>query len=358
MEENLEKIKFTETAAALKDTNHPFPARLLRGFSDLSPRDLKEFVSIWPELPLTRKRSVLEDLEELTELDTLVCFDEIAKVLLDDPDPVVRVIAIRLLWECEDYHIVPAIVEMMLSDTDEAVRSTAASLLGRFVYLGELDEIPDSAKIASVSNLLEVAGGDDLPSVRMRALESLGYSGNNKVASLIKNAYASGDTLWVASSLCAMGRSADEQWNDYVLEKLDSGDEEVQFEAVRAAGELEIAAALEQLFSLAEEGDRDGEVRLAAIWSLSQIGGPEVKDKLKELLEETESDEETEWIEKALENLDLGGDAANMDFFNLKPQEDDESEDFDEFEEDEEDVEGDYDRLDDYDEDDDEDEED
>ena len=358
MEENTEQIKFTETVAALKDVDHPFPARLLRGFSDLSPKDLKEFLNTWPEIPLQRKRSVLEDLEELTELDTLVCFDEIAKVLLDDPDPVVRVIAIRLLWECEDHHIVLAIIEMMLSDTDEAVRSTAASLLGRFVYLGELDEIPDSAKIAAVSNLLEVAGGDDLPSVRLRALESLGYSGNNKVASLIKHAYESSETLWVASALCAMGRSADEQWNDYVLEKLDSGDEEIQFEAVRAAGELEIAASLEQLFALVEEGDHDSEVRLAAIWSLSQIGGPEVKDKLKELLEESESDEETEWIEKALENLDLGGDAGNMDFFNFKPQEDDESDDFDEFEEDEVENEGDYDRLDDYDEDDDEDDED
>jgi len=188
----------------------------------------------------------------------------------------------------------------MLSDSDEAVRSTAASLLGRFVYLGELDEIPDSAKIAAVTNLLEVANSDDLPSVRMRALESLGYSSSNKITSLIKHAYESSETLWVASALCAMGRSADEQWNDYVLEKLESGDEEIQFEAVRAAGELEIAAALEQLFALAEEGDSESEVRLAAIWSLSQIGGPEVKDKLKELLEESESVEETEWIEKAL----------------------------------------------------------
>ncbi len=342
MEDEIIKIKFAEVAAALKDTNQPFPARLLRGLSDLSLRDLREFSAIWPEIPLSRKQSLLEDLEDLSERDTLVCFDEIAKSVVLDENPVVRVLAIRLLWECEDARIIPGITDLMLSDPDEAVRATAASLLGRFVYLGELEQIPDVFTIPMVKNLLEVVSSEDLAQVRMRALESLGYSGNSKVPALIKSAYHSNDNMWVASALCAMGRSADEQWTDLVLEKLDSGDSEVQFEAIRAAGELEIASALEQLFTIVEESDSDDENRLAGIWSLSQIGGPEVKDKLKELLEDSESDEEAEWIEKALENLELGGSPESMDFLNYKPEsdsddedEDDETSDEDDFEEDE-----------------------
>lgn len=339
MEEEIIRIKFSEISSALKDVDHPFPARLLRGFSDLPPKDLKEFTLLWQEVPTLRRQSLLEDLEVLTETDTLVCFDEIAKIVIEDPDPMVRVLAMRLLWECEDAKLVPGIIELMLTDADEAVRSTAASLLGRFVYLGELDEIPESFKIAAVNNLLEVVTSEDLPQVRMRALESLGYSGHPKVPPLIKRAYESSENRWVACALCAMGRSADEQWIEYVQEKLDSGDSDVLFEAVRAAGELEINTALDQLFTIVDEQDSDDEIRLAAIWSLSQIGGPEVKEKLQELLEESESDEELEWIEKALENLELSSNSDGLDFLDFKPrgnteQEDDEYVDDDDLDED------------------------
>lgn len=342
MEEEIVNIKFSEISTALRDTDHPFPPRLLRGFSDLPPKDLKEFTLLWPELPTLRRQSLLEDLEVLTETDTIVCFDEIAKIVLEDPDPMVRVLAMRLLWECEDAKIVPAIIELMLTDADEAVRSTAASLLGRFVYLGELDEIPDAYKISAVNNLLDVVTSEDLPQVRMRALESLGYSGHPKVPSLIKRAYESSENLWVACALCAMGRSADEQWIEYVQEKLDSGDSEVLFEAVRAAGELEINTALDQLFTIVDEQDSDDEIRLAAIWSLSQIGGPEVKDKLQELLEDSESDEELEWLEKALENLELSSNSDGLDFLEFKPhanseEEEEEDEEYSEYEEPDED---------------------
>ena len=346
MEQENERIKFTELASALKDNDHPFPARLLRGFSDLSSHDLRELSTLWQDVPALRKQSILEDLEDLSEKDTLVCFDEMAKTILNDPEPMARVLAIRLLWECEDAKIVPTIIDLMMTDPEEGVRSTAASLLGRFVYLGELDQIPEPVKLSIVKNLLEVVGGEDLLQVRIRALESLGYSGHPKVPALIKSAYESRETQWVASSLCAMGRSADDQWADYVQEKLDSGDPDILFEAVRAAGELELTGALDQLFAILEESENDEEVHLAAIWSLSQIGGSEVKDRLQELLENSESDEEMEWIEKALENLELSGSSDGMNFFDFKPESEGDEEDEDFSEEEDFDSE-DYDSLDD-----------
>ena len=354
MEENLERVKFPEVLSALQDQSRPFPTRLLRGFSDLSEKDLKGFAELWSEIPLQRRRSLLEDLEDLTENDTLVCFDEMARVVLDDPDPSVRVLAIRLLWECENAGVIPAMVEMLRGDEDEGVRATAASLLGRFVYLGELEEIPDAALINVVRNLLEVVNGEDLVQVRMRALESLGYSGNPSVPAIIRAAFESPDSLWVASSLCAMGRSADEQWAEMVLEKLDSEDAEILFEAVRAAGELELTDALDRLFALLED-EQDSEIRLAVIWSLSQIGGSEVKGRLRELRHESESNEEMEWIEKALDNLELNSGVEGLNFFNFKPgsvEEDGEA--FDDDEEDEDDFDEDeFESLDEYEEDDD-----
>lgn len=338
MEEALERIKFAEVAAALKDTDHPFPPRLLRGFSDLFPRDIKEFLPIWNETNVTRKISLLEDLEEITEKDTLVCFDEVAKSVINDLDPRVRVLAMRLLWESEDSKLVPILIELMLEDVDEGVRSTAASLLGHFVYLGELDEIPDAVKISAVKSLLDVVLSEEVSQVRMRALESLGYSSHPKVPALIKAAYDSKENLWVACALCAMGRSADDQWSEFVQDKLDSNDSDIKFEAARAAGELEIPTALDQLFTIVEEEDFDSEIRLAAIWSLSQIGGREVKEKLQELLKESDSEEEVEWLEKALENLEISSSSDSLNFFNFKPQgsvdEDDDLDGLDDLDED------------------------
>ncbi|PKO02118.1 MAG: hypothetical protein CVU43_09505 [Chloroflexi bacterium HGW-Chloroflexi-5] len=361
MEEALERIKFSEVAAALKDTDHPFPPRLLRGFSDLFPRDIKEFIPIWQDTSITRKISLLEDLEELTEKDTLVCFDEVAKAVINDLDPRVRVLSIRLLWESEDSKLVPILIELMLEDVDEGVRSTAASLLGHFVYLGELEEISDTVKISAVKNLLDVVLSEEVSQVRMRALESLGYSSHPKVPALIKAAYDSKENLWVACALCAMGRSADDQWFEFVQEKLDSNDSDIKFEAARAAGELEIPTALDHLFTMVEEEDFDSEIRLAAIWSLSQIGGREVKDKLQELLRDSDSEEEIEWLEKALENLEISSSSDGLNFLNFKPQgnvddedEDDDLDDLDELDEDDGFGDVDFDSLDEDDDDDDE----
>jgi HEAT repeat protein len=49
--------------------------------------------------------------------------------------------------------------------------------------------------------------------------------------------------------------------------------------------------------------DEDDEVRAAAIWSLSQIGGERVAEALEAMLERTQDEDETELIEDALDNL-------------------------------------------------------
>jgi HEAT repeat protein len=75
----------------------------------------------------------------------------------------------------------------------------------------------------------------------------------------------------------------------------------VRAEAVRAAGELEISEAVPNLLELLD--DSNEAVRSAAIWSLSQIGGEGVRERLEQLQEETEDEEEADFIESALDNL-------------------------------------------------------
>jgi HEAT repeat protein len=353
--------KFDLLAAALLDQSQPFPPRLLRGFSDLSRKDLNTLVQLWTEIEPKRKLSLFEDLEMITENDTLVCFDEFAKLGLTDPDAAVRVMAIRLLWECEATVLIPAFVELMLDDLAEDVRAAAASALGKFVYLGELESIPDSFRISVVQNLLDVVGGVDTPLVRRNALESLGYSGNTKVPGLIKKALESQDILWMRSALYAISRSADDQWEETVIKYLSHSDSEIKFEAVRAAGELELQESREMLLQLLDENVDDLELRYATIWALSQIGGEGIKETFEDLLKKSDDEDEISWLEKGLENLDIGNDIEKMSLLNFagdapKRDEDELDDDFaddydDEVEEESDEDEMDIDEIDDLDED-------
>jgi HEAT repeat protein len=171
--------------------------------------------------------------------------------------------------------------------------------------------------------------GAELPQVKRRALESLGYSSHPDVPGLIRNAYDTEDIPWVASALCAMGRSADEQWESQVLAQLNSPDNEVQFEAVRASGELELASAREPLLTLLDEEIEDREIKFAVIWALSQIGGEEIKEKFDELLADAVDEEEIDWIEKAVENLELSA-SQGLDMLDFSPDDENNELDFDE----------------------------
>jgi HEAT repeat protein len=172
----------------------------------------------------------------------------------------------------------------------------------------------------------------DLSMVRRRALESLGYSSHPKVPEIIQKAAASEDPQWLSSALYAMGRSADGQWADFVIAQLDSQDNEVQFEAIRAAGELEIEEVRDPLIERFEDSVDDPDLRYAIIWSLSQIGGKGLKEKFENLIEKSTDVEEVEWLEKGLDNLELGGDLESMELLDVDPDEK-EDEDLEELEE-------------------------
>ncbi len=326
MNEFSEVTRFSDALSALSDTSKPYPPRFLRSYSDLSPKQLKDLMAVWPSIPLQRKVSLLEDLESVMEADTLVSFDALARKMLTDPEPAVRIPALRLLWECEEPAIIPDLISICAHDDDESARATSAALLGKFVLLGELDAIKPALKDLVTDQLVNVVLGSDQPRVKQRALESLGYSSHPAVPELIRNAYESSDIPWITSALCAMGCSADDVWAHQVENMISSPEPEVQFEAIRAAGELELSSAREPLLSMLEEDIEDEEIRLALIWALSQIGGSDVKEKLEELLDNASTDDEIEWIEKAIENLDIAS-SGNMELLDFSPgDEDDEDE--------------------------------
>ncbi len=319
-----EDITFEQVLGSLLDLDTPFPPSLLYRLSDLTNDELEKFQRTWSDIPAWRRIAIMEDVEELGETNYTLSFEAIARHCLKDNDPGVRAIAVRTLWEYDLPDIVPHLLNMVEEDENSDVRAVSASALGKYVYLGELEKLPQKSLKAIEEKLIKVINGSDTTLVRRRALESLGYSSSKEVSPMIERAFYSGKDDMVVSALFAMGRSANPVWRDLVIELLDSDNPQIRTEAARAAGELEITRALPELLVLLD--DSDDEVRLASIWSLSQIGGEGVQEALEDLYEETGDDEEARLIETALDNLaftndmqlftmlDMDEDISNEDF--------------------------------------------
>lgn len=310
---------FLTVVDALLDESKPFPPHYLHRFSDLEPVNLKKLIKAWPQISPRRKHTLLEDLEDLAEADTLTSFDDLARSFLADTDPQVRTRAIRLLWECDDSKLIPLYLNILNNDDNVEVRAAAANALGQFLYLGEMDKIPAELHHRIEDQLLAATTSAQETLVRQRALESLGYSGREEVVQLIEAVYREKDPAWMVSALLAMGRSCDDRWKKQVLSQLRSPGKDIRSEAIHAAGELELESARPVLLNILDDED-EPEVRRELIWALSNIGGEGVRAKLEELLEIEEEDEEADFIEEALDTLSFTEDLGSFSLFDVDPE--------------------------------------
>jgi HEAT repeat protein len=307
---------FQEILSRLADQNQPFPAKYLRYFSDLSEEQVELFKETWKGLTSIKKISILEDLEDLGEHDTLMDFMTIGEVGLEEEDENIRETALHLLWECDNKSIIRAVIKLLATDPSERVRASAASLMGRYVYMGETDDLSGDLTDLVTDTLLKAHKNDSDKLVRRHALESLGYSSREEVPDLIKQAINKNDSDWLASGLYAMGRSADSSWSKIIEKYFTHSEDKVREEAIRAAGELELSHTRETLLDILENDESD-DILAATIWSLSQIGGEGVRGAITKLALNIQDEELLEFIEEALENLDFTEELSRFDLFEL-----------------------------------------
>lgn len=311
-------VPFQQIMDALQDKAHAFPAKYVERFSDLTPAEIKVLAAAWPSVDLKRRRKLLKDLEEEISENMLVNFDDFARYALADEDAEVRIGAIQLLRECDTPRLITDFIRLAKDDDEESVRSAAAFALGHFIYLGELEEIETRYLNRVEDLLLHLITEDRSQDVRKRALEAISYSSREDAQALIANAYMASDVSWKVSALMAMGRSADNRWEAQVLEHLRDVNSDLQFEAVRASGELELKSARGTLIELLErDDDLDIDVREAAIWAISQIGGDLVRETLVRLMERAETEQDETYLSEALENLDLTEGLANFELLDI-----------------------------------------
>ncbi len=293
-------MSLDDLLALMQDPERSLPLHRLSELSDLDAEQMQRVRAVWGDIPRARRQRLIAEMGRLADEHIEFTFERINRLALADPDPEVRRQAICNLWECENPDLVPPLLEALADDPEDVVRGAAASALGAFVLLGEVEAIPASLLQRIEERLLQSAQQDPSAIVRRASIESLGYSSRPEVPGLIEAAYASPEEAFRRSALLAMGRSADKPWSAQVLASLNSPSPVLRLEAARAAGELELHEAVATLVELLD--DVDDSVRRAAIWSLGQLGGKEANEALLRLLETAEEDE-VELLEDALENL-------------------------------------------------------
>jgi HEAT repeat protein len=292
-------------------------------------------MDVWDRVNLDRKLSLLDGLISLAEKDTLVSFDEFAGAILNDPNASVRAQALRLLVECEDLKFVPIYLELLKNDPDVNVRVEATNVLGLFIQLGELEEIPEDVFDEVMSALLESTKSAKEARVRRRALEALGWLSDPDVVVLVESAFEMDENEWKASALTAMGRSANDIWEDRILRSLLDENDAVRKAAVQAAGMLPLKSARLPLLRMLEE-EEDEDVMSAVIWSLSQIGGEDVRTYLEAVLDQAEEDELIGFLEEALDNLAFTEDLEKFDLLAVDPDDIDDLEEVEDLDEEDE----------------------
>jgi HEAT repeat protein len=294
-------IPFQEVIDALLDAETPLPPRYLYRFSDLEADEIENLKAVWDQIPTWRRKALLEDLEQLFGDDYLLSFEAICRIGLEDQESEIRFLSLRSLFEYEVEDLIPVFLNQLTKDSDTDVRAAAASALGKYVYLGEIEELDPEILRKIEDQLFVVLQGTDETLVRRRALEALGFSSRKELPVLIEKAFTTQENEWTVSALFAMGRSCDKRWQEQVMTSLDHVLPAIRLEAARAAGEIEISDATERLIDLLEDDSED--VRMASAWSLSQIGGEDAQEALYIMLDATENIEEAEFIESAIDNL-------------------------------------------------------
>jgi HEAT repeat protein len=309
--QQIEKPSLETTLETLKGIEDGVASpTLYYGLSGLNPGEIGQVATVWETLDSSKRHSLLTELTEASELNFEFDYRELGFFALDDMDGDVREAAIELLWEDESLELMNRLVDLAQWDEATQVRAAAVSALGRFILLGEFEEIPqrESVRIQDIVIAILTNESEEVD-VRRRALEAIANSGHEIVNEAILEAYNGSEQKMKVSSVFAMGRAYDDEWQEIVLRELGSDDPEMRYEAARSAGELEIAESVPHLGRLAVDDER--EVKEVAIWSLGEIAGREairILSALAEDAEEAEDESLLEAIEDAIGSASLVGD--------------------------------------------------
>jgi len=299
-----------EAIAAIGDSAKPLLRSRLAELSNLNAQELALFEQAWKTIEPKRRRQIIYRLVELAEDNFELDFDDIFKKRLKDEDTDVQSKAIEGLWESEETCLIDPLIELLAPESPEKVQATAATALGKFALLAELEKLRPKHKTRVCRALLDVIEDTSRSlEIKRRALEAAAPLSLPQMEKAIARAYRSNVPRLKTSAIFAMGKNCDPRWLPILIKELTSADAEIRYEAASACGELgekETAPYLSELTT-----DFDVDVQLAAIQALGRIGGPEAKDSLERCLTD-DSEVIQQAAEEALKELEAGEDPLSF----------------------------------------------
>jgi hypothetical protein len=173
----------------------------------------------------------------------------------------------------------------------EALRAHAAISLGPVLEETDTQEFDDpyDEPVISEETFDEIRDGlhdlyekPEIPKlVRRRILEAAVRSPQEWQSGAIREAYASGDAEWVLTAVFAMYYVSG--FDDSILESLRNPDPQIHREAVKAAGNWEIAAAGPHVVALVEDPATPRDLLLVAIEAVGSLYPAEARRILYDL---------------------------------------------------------------------------
>ena len=256
------------------------PSRLAE-LSNLEDGDLEAFKADWPLVTRERRHKVIVTLAQLAEDNVDLDFSAVFRHALDDEEDTVRAGAIAGLWEVEERALIRPFIRLLLQDSSELVRASAAQALGRFTLLAETGKLLERDRQRLAEALLEIIDSEfEAMEVRRRAVEAIAPLSLERVPDIIQQAYEDEEEFMRASALFAMGRTCDPHWLPTLLEEIENKDAEFRYEAASALAELGEEEAIVHLIPLIS--DADAQVQAAAIEAVGAIGGGVAKRVLQQ----------------------------------------------------------------------------
>jgi HEAT repeat protein len=279
-----------------------FSRSRLTALSDLDRSRATYLRQRWLDIPPTERHALMLVLAELADESVEFNFNRVFRVALEDPDPVIRQLAIGDLWEDEGEDLPRLFLNILLEDATDDVRAAAADALS-----ATTDAIAEGgSRVLDRGELIDILAGiiedpTESPIVRRRALGTIAaFSDDPRIPELIRLTLEEDDQTLVAGAIHAMGRTTSERWVPELIDSLQSEDAELRFEAARSAGLIGDEDLVPFLAEIVY--DPDSEVRAAVLEALGSIGGQAAIRVLREVDQDDEFEEE--------ENVDDALDAA------------------------------------------------
>lgn len=251
-----------------------------------SPEDIEAFRETWFDLDDNTRYQVAARLADLAEQDSVLAFEELFQVLLDDDLAAVRTLAIARLSDIMDMSLARRMLWLVQNDADAGVRAEAATALGAYLFASDSGGEREQFLRREIEDaLLEIVNTDaEDMEVRQRALESYGYASDPFADAVLREAYEGDEDELRASAVFAMGRRADEAWLPIVHRELRNESEAMRLAAIYAAGVIGSGGSIPHLLRVIGE-DANDDVRAAAVYALADIESPEAVRILEDLLE-------------------------------------------------------------------------